>query len=1600
MDRNVFLAYCWFGLAAGFAAEPQLRPLGEPRAYKGFVFTSAAGQSIEITFGGVGNITAGKQQRVEKDGRVRLAFSALRAAPTPKLGPGSFVTVETFKDDPFPRVEFRFEIEAFDKAKWEAAMGEVPFHFLCCRQPGAEIFHQRGWTIPTPALDPYPLHNKGKGYGRQIVSRWSDDWTYAPPIGAYPVATVGLWTPSKRRYVAYDFHAARLTDHSEKDVASAYCWRFKDTGEFFALVWPYARPYQTLRYPEPSVAASHFRLLHSASMPSDADPNEFVTRFIWKRYASFMPGTPRMNDLSWLPAEFRLLTFPKPGVPRLYRRIRAEEKRRWWKPGTLVFGGVVWDGDPVTYLYETKQRAKVNRLKQDIEFLLRYAKRFQADGDACVAWRMPLEGEAIDMFGPDGVPTVHNLQTWQVGLTLLDVSRNDPALAPRLLPYVDGVLRWTKHVLFTRNGYADVPCAQFCWAAGPVTSFCLRYYYTFRNDRRRAALAKTAFRLARTMLYRYLPIWCSDNNDLDALDSSFMLEPNSGISWLGSACSNEVWVIPHAAAQVYVATGDPVLGHYLRGMLERWSELYRNEYHPTVAEYDKAFAECFGLYDGAHQAVGTRSTFGGLWGLAERYVWPVGDARARVLCGEAAAMAFDKNGKHTDIASYRSYGAGKCSFRVTRLGPPAKQDKPFALCVTYPYFDLRRLPVTLRRAGRVIQPRVQTFPQRPDSILVRGVRYGDTVAIGAYDARVKPRPCAPARPRVLLDGRDAGDFHCCAMASLCNTALPMNWDDPSSWAGFKPGRKTLFGVPFDLVDPLLNAGKVCARNSGCAIGGKATYLFLLVDGRDKTGKLELVHKSGVRERVDLKQGVPALRGWPPCFQWRIDLLALDLSNKPVRALAWDDLSVFAATLYRGDPARLRPALAAIEDARKAAEAERKATEALRALAPLFQARRGKVAVLPDAPKNKPYALPVVRALAAARLMPYVELLSPGRFVSPHDFNAERFWVAIYAGGEHYWRTVRRPGDGDEAIRRFLDGGGTLLLLARQPFPFYYDQDGEVVVAARKFGVPICGSGVGKRPDTLKGVRVNGWEKPPAGVKLTFHVCPGQSVVKSLPKTFPFPGPDDKIDLRWRPIVNWVRPGERYTPLITLRDADGKSYGEAAALVERPRGRVIYVWSSLLRMPGVKAGLLADVLAYALRAATPPPARYVCPRVDSAPRINGLLNDPVWRGVPWTSAFTRFQPVGAPARLLTKAKLCWDDENLYVAFLAQDPDIWSALARRDAHLWEGEVVELYVDPDGDGKHYKEFEVNPLNAVIDLDIAREVNGRVEHPDAYAKWNAPGLRTGVYVDGTTKNRNDRDRQWTVEMAIPWQAFPTAAHRPPRVGDVWRAQLLRIDRSKGFKPEFTAWSPTDTFHRPRRFGALAFGGPALHEDFSLYPDGEFASPTWTLLAGRWRIESGELVGEDAVADGWTGLGAAWGLPEWRDYRVSVRFRIEARGGDWRDGPWFGVRCDDAGRGLFLNFSSRDVQLHRRNQAGSTNDSNPLARAAWMPDGRWHTLVITVKGRRFTAALDGKGPFIRVDDVGPEPAAGRIVLLPRKWSKDDGSTRVRYDDLKAALDP
>jgi hypothetical protein len=228
-------------------------------------------------------------------------------------------------------------------------------------------------------------------------------------------------------------------------------------------------------------------------------------------------------------------------------------------------------------------------------------------------------------------------------------------------------------------------------------------------------------------------------------------------------------------------------------------------------------------------------------------------------------------------------------------------------------------------------------------------------------------------------------------------------------------------------------------------------------------------------------------------------------------------------------------------------------------------------------------------------------------------------------------------------------------------------------------------------------------------------------------------------------------------------------------------------------------------------------RYKCHRTSTPPKLDGTMADPSWDDAPWTSEFVDIRGGDFPApRFSTRAKLMYDDEYLYVGARLEEPHVWSTMAKKNTWLFEENNFELFLDPDGDGQNYYEFEINPLGTIWELTLPKPYTEGGVRVDP---TNLPGLRTAVHVDGTLNDPADTDAGWSVELALPWVDLATynQGQTLPAAGDEWRMNLMRIEWShevvagayrKGATQDFWVWSPQYEIdmHQPRHWGILEF--------------------------------------------------------------------------------------------------------------------------------------------------------------------------------------------------
>jgi hypothetical protein len=207
--------------------------------------------------------------------------------------------------------------------------------------------------------------------------------------------------------------------------------------------------------------------------------------------------------------------------------------------------------------------------------------------------------------------------------------------------------------------------------------------------------------------------------------------------------------------------------------------------------------------------------------------------------------------------------------------------------------------------------------------------------------------------------------------------------------------------------------------------------------------------------------------------------------------------------------------------------------------------------------------------------------------------------------------------------------------------------------------------------------------------------------------------------------------------------------------------------------------------------------------DQQITVDGRLDEPAWALTKWTRWWGAPMAKRGQRPPMTRAKYLWSPEALYIAVEARDTDVWGTLTARDSDTWTQEVIELFIDADGDHRDYLELQVTPANVVFD---ARFKSYRKDLASA-RKWDMKGLETGVWVDGTLNQRGDKDRAWFVEFKVPVREVP-GAQAPLKEGQIWRFNMFRFDQAKGQRQRAAALSPplVPDFHDLDAFAELRF--------------------------------------------------------------------------------------------------------------------------------------------------------------------------------------------------
>ncbi|MWB93933.1 hypothetical protein GON26_06135 [Flavobacterium sp. GA093] len=169
---------------------------------------------------------------------------------------------------------------------------------------------------------------------------------------------------------------------------------------------------------------------------------------------------------------------------------------------------------------------------------------------------------------------------------------------------------------------------------------------------------------------------------------------------------------------------------------------------------------------------------------------------------------------------------------------------------------------------------------------------------------------------------------------------------------------------------------------------------------------------------------------------------------------------------------------------------------------------------------------------------------------------------------------------------------------------------------------------------------------------------------------------------------------------------------------------------------------------------------------------------------------------------TFVSLSWNDKNLYIAYRSEDSQIIGSNQKKDAPIFKtDDLVEIFIDPDGDGQNYIEIGVNAFSTNYDMLI------KCIAPDC-GGWNTSLNFDILGMEAVSKITSEG---FCTEIKIPFSSLENIQNGhfiKPEIGTKWKGNTFRIDY--GNTTEYTALQAYKSskfgFHQPEEFAVFEF--------------------------------------------------------------------------------------------------------------------------------------------------------------------------------------------------
>ena len=252
------------------------------------------------------------------------------------------------------------------------------------------------------------------------------------------------------------------------------------------------------------------------------------------------------------------------------------------------------------------------------------------------------------------------------------------------------------------------------------------------------------------------------------------------------------------------------------------------------------------------------------------------------------------------------------------------------------------------------------------------------------------------------------------------------------------------------------------------------------------------------------------------------------------------------------------------------------------------------------------------------------------------------------------------------------------------------------------------------------------------------------------------------------------------------------------------------------------------------------------RTAVPPKLDGMMNDACWQFADHTrSAFVQIK-TKTPTRKQTVVYVCHDDNNLYMAYVAEEPETKTVrmASKRTPGVLEfsdayyGDAAEVFLEiggVGGEGKiHQFIFNIYPQVKYDGLDPY--------DPTWFSDYQLLGV-IGA-------------KRWIVEVAYPFDGFKSKGFEyrgPPKRGEIWGIRCIRDGKpgAQGEDRMMATWTynPMDVWHVPYPTGVLVFEERNILRNGGLNEDknGDAKLDYWGLVSSEESVKASLAFDEKA---------------------------------------------------------------------------------------------------------------------------------------------------------